>query len=78
MAVTGKQHRRKTVKRQELILLTPAQVAEMIGYSESALKLWRLTGTGPRFIRPTVGGRPRYRLVDIEQWLAQREEGNAA
>ena len=37
--------------------------------SQRTLQAWRLLGRGPRFIK--VGGRSvRYRLADVEAWLA--------
>jgi DNA-binding transcriptional MerR regulator len=55
-------------------LLKPAEVAAMLGYSLSMLKHWRLHGGGPRFIRPSDGGHPRYRPSDIDEWLKRREQ----
>jgi predicted DNA-binding transcriptional regulator AlpA len=52
--------------------LTPPETAEYIRLTERALEDWRYRGVGPRFIR--LSGRAiRYRLSDIEDWLADRE-----
>jgi predicted DNA-binding transcriptional regulator AlpA len=53
-------------------LLTPPETAEYIRLTERALEDWRYRGVGPRFIR--LSGRAiRYRLSDIEAWLADCE-----
>lgn len=49
-------------------LLTPAEAAKLLDYSEGHLKRLRLAGTGPKYLR--LGARKiRYKEVDIIAWL---------
>jgi predicted DNA-binding transcriptional regulator AlpA len=48
-------------------LLSTDDVAEWLGVKVSTLHHWRHTHRGPRSL--TVGGRVRYRVSDIEEWL---------
>lgn len=50
--------------------VSPAECAERIGLKPSTLRNQRWRGDGPPFVR--VGGRVRYRLVDIAEWLESR------
>ena len=45
----------------------PKETAARLGVEASTLANWRWSGRGPRHIK--VGGRVRYRLVDIAEWL---------
>lgn len=51
-------------------ILTSSEVAKWIRVSESTLCRWRQRGMGPRvtWMTPTC---PRYRRLDVEQWLAR-------
>ena len=51
-------------------ILTSKEVAGWIRVSESTLCRWRQRGMGPRVtcMTPTC---PRYRRLDVEQWLAR-------
>lgn len=49
-------------------LLTQDEVAVMLGISPHTLRGWRSRKTGPPFVR--VGGVCRYRVADIEAWIA--------
>lgn len=51
-------------------LLDTERVARLCGLSEMTMRKWRMTGEGPRFIR--LGRSVRYRLADLEAFLAQR------
>jgi len=52
-------------------LKTPAQAAEFLGVKEQTLATWRCTGRyNLPFIR--VGRNGRYRLADLERWIAER------
>lgn len=42
--------------------------APMIGVNAATLKAWRRKGIGPSYVR--FGNRVRYRVSDIEAWLA--------
>lgn len=46
-----------------------AVAAPMIGVEPQTLKLWRRKGIGPRYVK--FGNRVRYRVSDIEAWLAE-------
>lgn len=54
-------------------LLTPIQVADMIGVTEWCLRNWRHKGNkGPKFIK--LGERfVRYRQSDVDAWLTKNE-----
>lgn len=47
--------------------VSPEEAAERLGVRASTLANWRWTGSGPRFLK--VGGRVRYRLFDLAEWL---------
>lgn len=55
-------------------LLTPAQVAEMLGVSEATLSGWRCRG---RYSLPYVkiGSRVMYRPQAVENFVLERERG---
>lgn len=44
--------------------ITQAQLAARWHISERTLEAWRWQGLGPRFLK--IGGRVRYRLLDVE------------
>ena len=48
-------------------LLTPDQVADLLGVSKSLLTQWRTDNVGPRFIRQ--GRVIRYRHSDVADWV---------
>ena len=56
---------------EELDTLTttvpPAETAVRLGVETSTLANWRWSGSGPRHVK--VGGRVRYRLSDLADWL---------
>lgn len=47
--------------------INPQEAARRLGVEPSTLANWRWNGRGPRYIR--VGGRIRYRLMDLAHWL---------
>lgn len=47
--------------------VSPTDAAERLGVKASTLANWRCSGGGPAYIK--VGGRVRYRLVDLADWL---------
>jgi predicted DNA-binding transcriptional regulator AlpA len=51
-------------------LLTDIEAAEKMNLVPGTLRMWRLANTGPRYLK--IGRSVRYRLVDIEEFLAQR------
>lgn len=57
-------------------LLTSAQAAEFLGFSEYTVRLSRTTGKlageqAPSFIK--IGRNVRYKKADLSEWLAQFE-----
>ncbi|WP_373043981.1 helix-turn-helix transcriptional regulator [Vulgatibacter sp.] len=55
--------------RDDELLLTTEQVAELLQLAVGTLHTYRCRGTrGPRFLK--VGGRVRYRLSDIKEYVA--------
>lgn len=58
-------------------LLTPAEVALLLGVAKSTLERWRIVGDGPPFIklsRSTV----RYRRDDVSAFVAACSKRNTA
>ena len=56
-------------------VLTPRQAAQYLGISDSALRLWRSDGRGPRYFR--AGQKLiRYRRVDLDSWIESRLSGD--
>ena len=54
-------------------LLSTHQAAQALGLRPQTLRVWRLKGKGPQYIRyGNFGGRVAYRPSDIEKWLAER------
>ena len=51
-------------------LFTQREAAELLRLSERSLERYRLTGTGPRFVK--AGHSVRYREADLEAWVASR------
>ena len=50
--------------------LSPAEAATRLGVESSTLANWRWNGSGPAYLK--VGGRVRYRLSDLADWLDQQ------
>ena len=48
-------------------LLTTEQAADLVRVKPATLKIWRIKGEGPTFIK--VGRLVRYRRATIEKWL---------
>ncbi len=58
---------------QPNVLLTPDDTANLMQVSTGTLQVWRSTGRhGLPFVK--VGNCVRYRLSDIEAWLADRTQ----
>ena len=51
--------------------LTPLKAAHYLGISESALRLWRSEGKGPRYFRAGLK-LVRYRRADLDTWIEER------
>jgi excisionase family DNA binding protein len=55
-------------------LLTPSQLAEMLGVPVATLYAWRYHGKGPIAVR--VGRHLRYRRDEVDAWIAHAERGD--
>ena len=58
-------------------LLTPPQVAELIGLDHRTLANWRASGA-ERLPYIRVGGRIRYDRADVKEWLESKRIGGDA
>ncbi len=56
-------------------LLDEKDVAEVFRISRQTLRVWRMNGRGPIFIR--VGRCIRYRREDLDVWLEKQAIANA-
>lgn len=52
------------------MLLNPLETARRLGITPGVLAKWRLSGRSPAYVK--VGGRVRYRVADLEAWIAAR------
>ena len=57
-------------------LLSETEAAPLIGVAVGTLQNWRVSGTGPKFIR--VGRLVRYDPADVEAWRAERRVGSTS
>jgi excisionase family DNA binding protein len=57
-------------------LLTPEQVAQMLGIPVNTLYAWRYRGTGPVGLK--VGRHVRYAPEDVDAWLAEQRDNRPA
>jgi len=56
-----------------ITLLSTKRAAEMLDLQPQTLRIWRLKGIGPRYVRyGGPRGRVTYRESDIEAWIAER------
>jgi excisionase family DNA binding protein len=55
-------------------MLTRREAAQYLALPEKTLAAWAYKGTGPRFFK--VGRWSRYRLEDVNEWLAGRAVEN--
>lgn len=46
---------------------TTEQAARVSGYANNTLRVWRGQGRGPKVTM--IGGRPRYLVRDLRQWM---------
>ena len=60
--------------------LTPEQLSERIGVKPCTLAMWRVRGTGPRFIKfgSTQQARVRYPVAEVEAWESGHNFGNTS
>jgi len=60
-------------------LLNEKEAAEIIGLSAAWLRAKRHFGGGPKYIKYAgKNGAVRYRLEDLQDWLADREHSNTS
>jgi excisionase family DNA binding protein len=59
-----------------LAMLTQSECAELLRLSERTLERLRVSGLGPKFVR--LGRSIRYRLCDVEAWIASRVVGSTS
>jgi predicted DNA-binding transcriptional regulator AlpA len=52
-------------------LMNTKELSAHLGIAVSTLLLYRSEGTGPRYIK--MGRLVRYRVCDVEAWLAERD-----
>jgi predicted DNA-binding transcriptional regulator AlpA len=67
---------RMRVVEEMVMLLTQEECADVLRLSERTLERYRVSGTGPRFIK--CGRSIRYRSQDIEAWLASNTLGSTS
>ncbi len=53
-------------------LMSPQEIADYLQMPVATLQTWRAKGTGPRGYR--IGKHVRYRLEDVETWLAEHAD----
>lgn len=62
-----------------LAMYTPCyslrEAAEFLGVSYGTLRNWRVVSRGPQSV--VVGGRPKFRYVDLERWVRANTEEQA-
>lgn len=54
-------------------LLNEHDVARITGLSVASVRRWRLLRQGPKYLK--IGAAVRYKLEDIDAWLASRPTG---
>ena len=54
----------------QTVLLDPQETARWLGITSGVLAKWRYSGRSPAYVK--VGGRVRYRVADLEAWIASR------
>jgi predicted DNA-binding transcriptional regulator AlpA len=59
-----------------MTLLSQREAATLLHLSERTLERFRVSGTGPKFVR--LGRSIRYRLADIEAFIASRIVGSTS
>ena len=57
-------------------LLTQDEAAELLKLSVRTVERLRVTGSGPKFLK--IRNSVRYRLSDVEAWIASRVVGSTS
>jgi len=52
--------------------ITTKQAADFLGLRANTMEIWRLRGTGPRFVK--LGRAVRYRLSDLEDYISAQTQ----
>jgi Helix-turn-helix domain len=60
------------VTGRRLDYLTDTELADELRVHRSTLKRWRMSGTGPAFVK--VGRRPIYMVAAVNTWLKRKEQ----
>ncbi len=61
----------QTLRQPTPPLLTEGEAATYLRFTRRALQAWRCQGRGPRYVKISARA-VRYRLEDLEQWIAER------
>ncbi len=65
------------IQQDQDVLLSEKRAAQLLGLSEKTLQKWRLTGTGPQFVK--ISARCiRYRRRDLTSWAEVRLRSSTA
>jgi len=56
-------------------LMTANEVADVLGLAAGTLANWRSLGLGPAYVK--LGGRVRYRVSNINDWVFSQENESA-
>jgi predicted DNA-binding transcriptional regulator AlpA len=64
----------KSAESKSTMCLDAVRLAEHLAIKLSTLAAWRVRGGGPKFTK--VGRCVRYRISDVESWLASRGREN--
>jgi len=56
---------------EQIKLMTRAEVAELLGLTQTTLSRWATSGRGPDWFR--VGRWVRYRTEEVARWVDQQE-----
>ena len=61
-------------------LLSTSDAASLLGIRPGTLRVWRVKGCGPRYIRlgDSLRAQVRYRSCDVVKWISSREVGSTA
>lgn len=61
-------------------LIASSDAAAFLGVKPQTLRKWRVSGSGPRYVRVGGGphGRVAYRIADLEAWISSRSFAHTA
>ena len=58
---------------QEDRLVTTRELADLLGITDTTLRMWRMQRRGPAWFRLGTRGRVRYDLARVRAWLEENE-----